>query len=167
MRLEVNSSHKKVSHEKNNKPFYKFKVGAASLLIGISLFSGATAAVQARDTSSNSIVWNIDGEDVKIPDELSATIESKVGKKPGEQISKEDLSEIKWLYLKIDNSITSLDFMKYFSNLKFAVFDFLKKNGGEIYIDKYLEEQSDYEELMFYELEKFFLLFHLLIKVSF
>ena len=46
--------------------------------------------------------------------------------------------------------------VKYFSNLKFAVFDFLKKNGGEIYIDKYLEEQSDYEELMFYELEKFF-----------
>lgn len=118
MRLEVNNSHKKVSYEKNNKPFYKFKVGAASLLIGISLFSGATAAVQARDTSSNSIVWNIDGEDVKIPDELSATIESKVGKKPGEQISKEDLSEIKWLYLKVDNSITSLDFMKYFSNLK-------------------------------------------------
>jgi len=46
--------------------------------------------------------------------------------------------------------------VRYIKNLKFAVVDFLKKNGGEIYIDKYLEDQSDYEELMFYELEKFF-----------
>ena len=49
-----------------------------------------------------------------------------------------------------------IDKVKKFKNLKFAVFDFLKKNQGDLYIDKYLEEQNDYEEMMFYELEKFF-----------
>ena len=41
-------------------------------------------------------------------------------------------------------------------NLHFAVFDFLKKYGDKTDIDKYLEDQCDYEELMFIELEKFF-----------
>ena len=46
--------------------------------------------------------------------------------------------------------------VRHIKNLKFSVFNFLKKNGGDIYMDKYLEEQCDDEELMFYELEKFF-----------
>ena len=49
--------------------------------------------------------------------------------------------------------------VKDMKNIKFAILDFLKKNGGDmydIYIDQYLEALGDYEELMFYELEKFF-----------
>ena len=49
-----------------------------------------------------------------------------------------------------------IDKVKKIKNLKYSVFDFLKKNGGDMYIDKYLEDQCDFEELMFYELEKFF-----------
>ena len=42
-------------------------------------------------------------------------------------------------------------------NLRYAVIDFLKKSDkGDTYIDKYLEEIKDYEELMLLQLEKFF-----------
>ena len=49
-----------------------------------------------------------------------------------------------------------IDKVKDFKNLKFPVLDFLRKNDGDIYIDKYLEDQNDNEEMMFYELELFF-----------
>ena len=57
-------------------------------------------------------------------------------------------------YQGIDkNFINKVKDMK---NMKFAILDFLKKNGGDLYVDEYLEAQGDYEDLMFYELEKFF-----------
>ena len=60
----------------------------------------------------------------------------------------------------IDYSGIDEDFIekvKDVNNLKYPVLNYLKKtDGGEIFIAKYLEEQKDYEELMFFELEKFF-----------
>ena len=52
----------------------------------------------------------------------------------------------------------NLDFIskiKDIKNIRFSVIDYLKKNRSS-YIKDYLEEQNDYEELMFIELENFF-----------
>ena len=52
----------------------------------------------------------------------------------------------------------NLDFIskiKDIKNIRFSVIDYLRKNRAT-YIKDYLEEQNDYEELMFIELENFF-----------
>ena len=60
----------------------------------------------------------------------------------------------------IDYSGIDEDFIekvKDVKNLKYPVLNFLGGvEGGDVFIAKYLEEQKDYEELMFLELEKFF-----------
>ena len=56
-------------------------------------------------------------------------------------------------YNEIDNEF--IDKVKNIKNIKFSVIDYLKKNKPE-YIRNYLEEQGDYEELMFVELENYF-----------
>ena len=45
--------------------------------------------------------------------------------------------------------------IKDIKNIRYSVIDYLKKNN-KTYIKDYLEEQNDYEELMFIELENFF-----------
>ena len=59
-------------------------------------------------------------------------------------------------YTGVDNDF--IEKVKDNKKLRYAVIDFLKKNGdkGDMYIDKYLKEIKDYEELMLLELEKFF-----------
>jgi hypothetical protein len=58
----------------------------------------------------------------------------------------------------VEGNNINLDFINKIKNIKnigYSVIDYLKKNNPT-YIKDYLEEQNDYEELMFIELENFF-----------
>lgn len=118
MKLEVNKEHKKIRYGKMNKPFQKFKAGVAGLMIAVSMFSGAAIDTYAKTADNNSIVWNIDGLELKFSQSISSALESRLNKKPGDVISREELSKVDSLVIFVDDDTKSLSELEAITNLK-------------------------------------------------
>lgn len=118
MQLEVNENHKKIRFGGKLNPLQRIKITVAGVVIAITMLSGiSTQAVEAK-SDSNSIVWTIDGQDVKVPASVSGTLEAKLGKSHDESISSAELDNIKTLIVNLDDDEQSLEFLSYFSNLE-------------------------------------------------
>ena len=135
MKLEVNKSHKKVNFDKLKKPIKAFKVTLASLLVAISMYSGSVSTnVNAAEVDNSSIVWNIDDQEVNIPESISDDIAFKLGKEPGDTIRSSDLDKITFLTIEVDKRINSLEFLKYFNNLE-TLYIFIDSDSLDILND--------------------------------
>lgn len=135
MNLEVDKSHKKIRFERIKKPLKRFSVGVAGALLAISMYSGSiSTVVKAADVDNSSIVWNIDNQEVNIPEAISDDIAFKLGKKMGETINSSDLDKISFLTLEINEKISSLDFLKYFNKLE-TLYIFIDSDNLDILND--------------------------------
>lgn len=135
MSLEVDKSHKKIKFEQVKKPLKRFSIGVAGALLAISLYSGSISTVaKASEVENSSIVWNIDDQEINIPEAISDDIAFKLGKNPGESINSSDLDKISFLTLEINDQVNSLEFLKYFNNLE-TLFIFIDTDKLDILKD--------------------------------
>ena len=117
MKLEVDKSHKRIDLSKLKEPLKRVTVGILGTTISISIF-GTTIPVKAyADDTPPAYTQTVDTEEVDIPEECRFEIAWKVGKTSSDPITKEDLAQIEYLFLAIDNEDTDLSFLQYCTNL--------------------------------------------------
>ena len=116
MQLEVNPDHK--SMEKTSlETKRRIKAAIAGATIFVALYSGiivppAYAADDIPQTAQEQTI-----EEVNIPEFLVSTISSKVGKQPGQPITKEDLQKIEYIYVGYLEE-GDMSFLQYCTNLE-------------------------------------------------
>ena len=119
MKLEVNTNHKKAKPLSLLQPIKKITIGVLGTTIIISTYSGEVPvkAYSLDEESSISQEEIYNQEEVNIPESLRSEISYKVGKIPGDTITKSDLKNI--TILSLSGEIPEdMQFLQYCDNLE-------------------------------------------------